>query len=217
MGVFNNLIMYDQHVPQNSLASIVSDLATGWSWDEEGTALTFKLRQGVKFHDGQPFTANDVKCTWDLRMDPAPQKLRINPGKSGLLQPRGGDHQRRLGGDLPSQAAATGLPDADRRRLFRGLSLPPAAGEMRQHPIGTGPFKFVEFKPNEDIKVTRNPDYWKPGRPYLDGIEYTIINDPATAELAFVAGKFDITFPFAADRAADHRHRASRSRRRNAN
>ena len=43
---------------------------------------------------------------------------------------------------------------------------------MRQHPIGTGPFKFVEFKPNESIKVTRNPDYWKPGRPYLDGIEY---------------------------------------------
>ena len=49
---------------------------------------------------------------------------------------------------------------------------------MRQHPIGTGPFKFVEFKPNEVIKVTRNPDYWKPGRPYLDGIEYTIITQP---------------------------------------
>ena len=43
--------------------------------------------------------------------------------------------------------------------------------EMRSHPIGTGPFKFVEFKPNEVIKVARNPDYWKPGRPYLDGIE----------------------------------------------
>ena len=67
MGVFNNLIMYDQHVPQNSLASIVPDLATSWEWNEEGTALTFTLRQGVKFHDGKPFTAKDVKCTWDLR------------------------------------------------------------------------------------------------------------------------------------------------------
>ena len=48
---------------------------------------------------------------------------------------------------------------------------------MRTHPIGTGPFKFVEFKPNEYIKVTKNPDYWKPGRPYLDGIEYTIMRE----------------------------------------
>jgi peptide/nickel transport system substrate-binding protein len=70
------------------------------------------------------------------------------------------------------------------------------AAQMRQHPIGTGPFKFVEFKPNEDIKVTRNPDYWKPGRPYLDGIEYTIIRDRSTAVLAFVARKFDMTFPY---------------------
>src|SRR5713101_6540620 len=65
MGVFNNLVMFDQHVPQNSLKSIVPDLATRWSWNEEGTELTFPLRQGVKWHDGKPFTAKDVKCTWD--------------------------------------------------------------------------------------------------------------------------------------------------------
>src|SRR6202043_992931 len=68
--------------------------------------------------------------------------------------------------------------------------------QMRQHPVGTGPFKFAEFKPNEYIKVTRNADYWKPGRPYLDGIEYTIIKNLSTATLAFTAGKFDMTFPF---------------------
>jgi peptide/nickel transport system substrate-binding protein len=67
---------------------------------------------------------------------------------------------------------------------------------MRQHPIGTGPFKFVEFKPNEHIKVTRNPDYWKPGRPYLDGIEYTIVPNRSTAILGFVAGQFDMTWPY---------------------
>ena len=58
-----------------------------------------------------------------------------------------------------------------------------------RHPIGTGPFKFVEFKPNQSITVSRNPDYWREGRPYLDGIEYTMIKDPATAGLAFIAGK----------------------------
>src|ERR671931_1055349 len=67
--------------------------------------------------------------------------------------------------------------------------------EMRSHPIGTGPFKFVEFKQNESIKVTRNPDYWKKDHPYLDGIEFTIIPNRSTAILAFIAGKFDMTFP----------------------
>jgi peptide/nickel transport system substrate-binding protein len=68
--------------------------------------------------------------------------------------------------------------------------------QMRQHPIGTGPFKFVEYKPNQDIKLTKNTDYWKPGRPYLDGIEYTIIPNRSTAILAFIAGNFDMTFPY---------------------
>jgi peptide/nickel transport system substrate-binding protein len=67
---------------------------------------------------------------------------------------------------------------------------------MRQHPIGTGPFKFVEFKPNQSIKVVKNPDYWKPGRPYLDAIEWTIIPSRATQLLSFVAGNFDMTFPY---------------------
>src|SRR5206468_6183441 len=70
------------------------------------------------------------------------------------------------------------------------------AREMRTHPIGTGPFKFVEFRPNEYIKVMKNLDYWKPGRPYLDGIEFTIIKNMSTAILAFAAGKFDMTFPY---------------------
>ena len=65
-GVFNNLVLYDQHVAQNSLESIRPDLATDWSWDEDRTRLTFHLRQGIKWHDGRPFTAQDVKCTWDL-------------------------------------------------------------------------------------------------------------------------------------------------------
>jgi peptide/nickel transport system substrate-binding protein len=56
--------------------------------------------------------------------------------------------------------------------------------------------KFVEFKPNESIRLARNPDYWKTGRPYLDGIEYTIIPNRSTAILAFTAGKFDLTFRY---------------------
>src|SRR5258708_40163550 len=63
MAVFNNLVMFDQHIAQNRLDTIVPDLASELSWNEDGTVLTFKLRQGVKWHDGKPFTAKDVKCT----------------------------------------------------------------------------------------------------------------------------------------------------------
>src|SRR5216683_2451878 len=82
MHVFNNLVMYKQDVAQTSLQSVISDLATSWSWSEDGTELTFPLRHGVKWHDGKPFTAKDVKCTWDLLMGTGTDKLRVNPRKS---------------------------------------------------------------------------------------------------------------------------------------
>src|SRR5262249_43275270 len=82
MGVFNNLVMFDQQVKQNNLDSIVPDLAESWSYSEDGKALTFKLRQGVKWHDGKPFTAADVKCTWEVIAGNAQDKLRVNPRKS---------------------------------------------------------------------------------------------------------------------------------------
>src|SRR5882762_9362697 len=82
MGVFNNLVMFKQDEPQNTPESIVPELATEWRWSEDGTELTFPLHQGVKWHDGKPFTAADVKCTIDLLQGKAAEKLRINPRKS---------------------------------------------------------------------------------------------------------------------------------------
>jgi peptide/nickel transport system substrate-binding protein len=196
MGVFNNLVMFDQHVKQNSLESIVPDLATGWSWNEEGTALTFPLRQGVKWHDGKPFTAKDVQCTWDLLLDKGLEKLRVNPWKSNYRNlervSTNGDYELTFHLKRPQPAFLMLL--ANNFLPIYPCHVPPR--EMRQHPIGTGPFKFGEFKPNEYIKVTRNPDYWKADRPYLDGIEYTIIKNLSTATLAFISGKFDMTFPY---------------------
>src|SRR3569833_4245544 len=82
MAFYNNLVVYDQHKAQNSDATIVPELATSWAWDKANTALTFKLRQGVTWHDGKPFTSKDVKCTMDLLLDKNPNvKLRKNPRK----------------------------------------------------------------------------------------------------------------------------------------
>jgi peptide/nickel transport system substrate-binding protein len=191
MGVFNNLVMFDQHVKQNSIESIVPDLAVSWAWSEDAKEVTFKLRQGVKWHDGKPFTAKDVKCTWDLIAGKAAEKLRVNPRKSWY---RNLDNVTLNGDDEVTFHLKRQQPSFI-ALLASGWSpvypchVPPK--DMRLRPVGTGPFKFVEYKPNEHTKVTRNPDYWKPGRPYLDGIEWTMMPNPSTAILAFAAGKFD--------------------------
>ena len=85
MGVYNNLVMYKQDVARNSLESNVPDLAESWSWNDDDTELTFKLRQGVQWHDGKPFTSADVKCTWDLVLGKGKAKLRQEPAQ-GLVQ-----------------------------------------------------------------------------------------------------------------------------------
>ena len=95
MGVFNNLVMFDQHVKQNSLNSVVPDLATSWSWNEDGTELTLPLRQGVAWHDGKPFTAKDVQCTWEMLTGKASEKLRQSP-QVLVQEPRSGHHEWRL-------------------------------------------------------------------------------------------------------------------------
>ena len=194
MGVFNNLVLYKQDVPQNGLQSIVPDLASEWSWDEDKTQLTFRLREGVKWHDGKPFSAK--VCTWDLLTGKSDERLRINPRKAWYRNldkvTTNGDYEVTFQLKRP-QPAFIALLASGFSPVYPCHVSP---RDMRTNPIGTGPFKFVEFKPNESIKVARNPDYWKKGLPYLDGIEYQIIKNVSTGVLVFVAGKVDMTSPY---------------------
>jgi peptide/nickel transport system substrate-binding protein len=193
-GVFNNLVIFKQDEPQNSPNDIVPELATAWTWSEDGTELTFRLHKGVKWHDGKPFTAADVKCTIELIQGKAKEKLRINPRKAWFDNvsdvTTNGDYEVTFHLKQPQPSLLSML--ATGWTPIYPCHVSPA--QMRQHPIGTGPFKFVEFRPNQEIKVTRNPDYWKPGRPYLDGIDYHIIKDVSTRLLSFMAGNDDAYF-----------------------
>jgi peptide/nickel transport system substrate-binding protein len=195
MGVFNNLMIYDQHIAKNSIDTIVPELATGWTWNADGTALTVKLRDDVRWHDGQPFTARDVKCTFDLLSNQGKEKLRLNYRESWWVNISGtttnGDREATIHLKQPQPALLALLASGETPVYPCHVS----PRDMRQTPIGTGPFKFAEYKPNQSIKVVRNRDYWKPGHPYLDEIEYTIIANRSTALLAFVSGKLDLTFP----------------------
>ncbi len=195
MPVFNNLVIYKQDVAQNSAESIVPELAASWTWSADSKALTFKTRSGVKWHDGKPFTANDVKCTFDKVRDLTQDKFRKNPRKAWFANVR---EITVLGTDEVTFHLNRPQP-AILAMLASGYSpiypCHTTAQVQRTAPIGTGPYKFVSFKQNESITLARNPDYWKPGRPYLDGLEFTIVTNRSTALLGLVAGKFDMTFP----------------------
>ncbi|MBV8189801.1 MAG: ABC transporter substrate-binding protein [Alphaproteobacteria bacterium] len=196
MGVFNNLVVFDPHARQNSLDGIVPDLAEKWTWSDDGKRLIFALRSGVSWHDGKPFTAADVKCTFDLLGGTAPENFKVNFRKGWYANVASvivkGDNEVVFELKAP-QPALLGLLASGFTPIYPCHVSP---NRMRQAPVGTGPFKFVEYKSNQGIKVARNPNYWKKGRPYLDGIEYTIIPNRSTALLAFVSGKFDVTFPY---------------------
>jgi peptide/nickel transport system substrate-binding protein len=195
MAVFNNLVIYDQSIARNTFDTIRPELATAWTVSDDGRQVRFTLRQGVQWHDGKPFTAADVRCTFDLLMEKGEAKLRRNP--------RGIWYENVEQVTVDNDFQVTFHLKAPQPSLLAFLAagwsaiypchVPPA--QMRRHPIGTGPFKFVELKSNERVRLEKNRDYWKPGRPYLDAIDYTIIPNRATGMLAFAADRVDMTFP----------------------
>ena len=195
MALYNNLVIYDQHQPVNTFDTIVPELATKWVWGADRKTLTFTLRPGVTWHDGKPFTSADVKCTWETVSELVPNRIRKSPRKlwwDNLEKITvNGDHEVtfHLQRPQPSFIAllATGWSPVYPCHV--------SFDAMRTKPIGTGPFRFVEFKRNEGIKLVRNENYWKPGQPYLDGIEFKIVASRSTRNLTFIAGRVDMTYP----------------------
>src|SRR5829696_2540297 len=137
MAVFNNLIVFKQDVPQNRLDTIVPDLATKWSWNADMTELTFRLRSGVNWHDGKPFTAADVKCTWDLLLGKQAEKLRANPRKAWYrnLESVSGSGDTVIFHLKRRQPAFLALLASGYSPVYPCHVSPQS---MRQHPIGTG-------------------------------------------------------------------------------
>src|SRR5574337_782518 len=197
MPCYNNLILFDPLKKQESVSTLIGELAEKWEWRDGGKALVFHLRKGVKWHDGQAFSSKDVQYTFDvLREAPGgPAKLRVNPRKLWY-----------------ENVASIDTPDADTvvfhlkrpqpsllLMLGSGYSpvypahVPPA--ELRTRCVGTGPFKLQDYRPGEYVDLVKNPDYFIKGRPYLDGIRYLIIKERGTRYAAIQAGRQDIAFP----------------------
>ena len=165
MAIFNNLVLFDQQKPLQSMDTIVPDLAESWAWDDSKTKLTFKLRQGVKWHDGKPFTSADVKCTFDLLLGKAKDQLRQEPARHLVSQPEGRHGQRRPRGDVRPREAAAVDPDDAGVGLYADLSLPcldPGhAHQADRH-------RAVQVRrvqgATRGCRLVRNPDYWQEGQ-----------------------------------------------------
>ncbi|MBW1861180.1 MAG: ABC transporter substrate-binding protein [Deltaproteobacteria bacterium] len=162
-------------------------LAESWEWSQDGKSIAIKLKKGVKFHDGTEFNAESVK--WNLEQSQAARKpaVRLLASMGVLDKHTIGLKTRRF-----DNTFLAGLAGID------GMMVSPTAIEKNGvewamlNPVGTGPFKFVEFKRDVTFKLTKFDQYWKKGKPYLDGIEFIYITDPTVASASFLAGNANI-------------------------
>jgi len=197
MPCYSNLVIFDQLKARETVDTVVPELAERWSWQDNYRNLVFFLRKNVKWHDGQPFTSRDVKYTFDVVREAkeAPAKLRLSPRKEWY-----------------ENIEAIETPDRDSvifklKRPQPSLLLMLAAGyspvlpahvplaELRQRCVGTGPFREKQYVRGQVVELERNPDYFVPGRPYLDGLKYLIITERSTRLAALQAKRLDAFIP----------------------
>jgi peptide/nickel transport system substrate-binding protein len=194
---FSNLVLFDQSKKNESMDTVVGELAEKWSWQDNYKNLVFFLRKDVKWHDGKPFTSKDVKYTFDMvREAPdATAKLRINPRKDWYANvehieaPDPHTVVFRLKRPQPSLL----LMLASGYSPVYAAHVP--AASYRTTCVGTGPFKVKEWRKGEFVEYVKNPDFFVKGRPYLDGLKYIVIVERGTRTAALQSGQLDVAFP----------------------
>src|SRR6266571_4166841 len=171
---------------------IVPELAKSWDVLDDGRTYVFHLEEGVKFHDGTDFDAQAAKWNIDRILDPEVHSW-VRTYYEDITQVEAVDtYTLRIRLKEPSGALPIALGG-----YYQGiLRASPKAFETYDkdwlyHPVGTGPFKFKEWIPGKHVILEKNPQYFKPGLPYLDTLEYRVMKDPLTASTALRAGEID--------------------------
>jgi peptide/nickel transport system substrate-binding protein/oligopeptide transport system substrate-binding protein len=165
-------------------AKVVPGLAKSWEVTPDGLTYTFHLRSGVKFHDGQPFTAKNVVSTFQRVLDP-----KTKGGRGWPLYPIKGAEDYAAG----KGQAITGLTIFPKLLAMPVNSIVPpnASADFGQKPVGTGPWKFVEWRHDDYLRFAKNPDYFD-GPPKSDSLMARIIPEMSTATAEFEAGNVDV-------------------------
>jgi peptide/nickel transport system substrate-binding protein len=181
--VYNGLVRYDKDL------KIEGELASSWEISPDGLQIVFHLRPGVKWHDGADFTAADVEFTWQLMTDPKTPTAYGEDFRQvkrfEVIDPL----TFRVTYDKPFAPALISwgfsvMP----KHLLAGKDI--TASPLARAPVGTGPYRFKEWKPGEKIVLEANDGYWE-GRPNIDRYLYRVIPDSATMFLELSAGNLD--------------------------
>ncbi len=207
--IYGRLVTYS--VNDGRYDQLIPELAESWSTSADGLTWTIKLRAGVKWHDGEPFTADDVKYSIERCLDPksggcsnAGTLVPITGSKEfqdGAAEVSGAKVVDPLTIELTTTAPSANLIDGFAETwMVPKHSLGQIANDKLKETdwwttkaIGTGPFKWKTYTPGQSIELARFDDYWR-GAPKLDGIIRRQFKDPATALLAFEAGEIDFTY-----------------------
>ena len=193
-AVFDGLIDFDPNTLE-----LKPGLAKSWTFTDPKT-LVLELVEGIKFHDGADFDAAVVKLNIERYKSEARSNVKADLSAVDSVD-ASGTHQVTIHLNKPS----AGLPTILTNRI--GLMVSPKSiadksVNIDRAPVGTGPFKFVEWQDNASFKLTRNDKYWRAGQPYLDGIEMRIIGELNTAVRTTIAGETDLAIDLATQQKA---------------
>ncbi|MEJ1978793.1 MAG: ABC transporter substrate-binding protein [Acetobacteraceae bacterium] len=174
--------------------SIQPDLAESWSYTPDLKQWTFRLRHGVKFHDGREMVADDVVALYRRLLDPA----NAAPSRSNYDMVAAVDAADAYTVVFHLSSPYGGFADilSDRQAKIVPRD---ATAQLATKPIGTGPFKFVSYTPGDRLILARNPDYFEPGMPKLDGVELRIIPEMSVKLAALQAGDIDVVWDLPLD------------------
>jgi peptide/nickel transport system substrate-binding protein/oligopeptide transport system substrate-binding protein len=181
-------------------ARVEPGLAERWDISQDGLTYTFHLRHGVKFHNGAPFTAQNVVRSFQRALDPATKGGRAEPLAPirGSADFAAGRAKSISGLSAPNDSTVVITLSEALASFPKLLAMPVASmvpdsipADFGQHPVGTGPWRFVEWKHDDYLKFARNPTYWG-GAPATDTLIARIIPEPSTAVAEFESGNVDV-------------------------
>ena len=189
--LYSTLLQIDPyHYPK-----IIGDLATEWKISPDGLTYTFKIHQGVRFHDGSPLTAADVKASYDKIISP-PQGVRsvrrnAYTAVTSVEAPDPATVVFKL--KFPSASLLSNLA-SPWNVIFPKKYLDQDPNYFKTHVVGSGPFKFKNFTRGSTFEGERNPDYFVKDRPYLDGYKFFISPETSVRAAAIRSGRAYIEF-----------------------